>query len=310
MKNIYNIFSSDARIYSGIEEAFQGTVEFRMELDSILSSCRTESEANERIASWHRENKFYIFVHLSTKEILGVWEKSSTEHPVSDFLFVTEYLPVDNYLSCFPDCYDYYVCADDLRGDVDKALSLYLKEISFAQTTCKKPLFLFEACDKWGDYLTWSLTEGCLVRISGYKGYLGDCFCFRKPGVSDILTVNREYSVVLPSSDLKNALGLSYSPFTIWMMTDRDRWVPRSLWEPVVESVPEEYSKTYNLAVSIVNYGRRNYIDCRDLFCRVETSLYRFERFLNLEAPIQLIEDEVHLLVRRCLDALEATDFS
>lgn len=283
-KIIINPNASKPILFEGANEVLNGWATYYHEYDTI---CRL-SEASDEITNWRDSNIFLNCINTKTKKVCAIRDFGMYLPDATDYLFKTELLPLYTHQptsSC-----------EELIDIANKTLELFNSEINNMKSACEYPVFLLHYCGT-NNYIAWSLTEEKELYIFNYKKYLTS-FSFADIDVQNIENIieNSKYTIIPPSQELIEALGLTLYP-SIWENKMAwDEWAPRSPKEYKTDLIPEIYHDIYKSAVTAINKSHSVDLGYDEEFEKLESRTARLERLCVLCAPAEIIEKEINLV--------------
>ena len=185
----------EADVYEGYEDICEAWKEYIVFCDTELSS----GDEN-RYDRAYRTN-FIVLIDSVTRVVYGIRDYGRYSLNAEDILFVTPYIPM---------CKDPILNSLQLAEHVDLLMTLFQEEISSMYALSSNPLFLIQHELDGSNFLAWSLTEHNALYVYGYEGY-PDYFFIAQLDDPDHFEENTKYTIVPPSYDLVNKLGLFYA---------------------------------------------------------------------------------------------------
>lgn len=221
------LFSDNGIFYSGMDEVLYGINCYQDALDDYLSDAHTDTERKYLVQIWHQMNGFFVFYDRAKKKTLAFWTNENSTLRFSEFMFSTDFIPVNCCTQEFPFPCVYITTLSDLKSRVEETVALFEKEVRKAYDSKKRPLFVVDSyydsiLEKDG-YIAWSLEEQMSLCITDYVENKDDFKVYERydetndGGTGYFFLPHENYTVITPSFRLVHLLGLSLSPME-WKM--------------------------------------------------------------------------------------------
>lgn len=270
--------------FIGATEVLNGWNTYFNEYDTI---CLLE-EKSEKETNWKDTNIFLNFINTKSKEIYAIRDFGMYLPDATNYLFKTELLPLYTHQPTSSE--------SELLDVANRTLELFNSEVDAMKAAGEYPVFLMHYCGT-NNYIAWSITEGKEIYIFDYKQYLPS-FSYGEIDIHNIedIVENDKYTIIPPSQQLIEALGLTLYP-SIWEgKMAWDEWAPRSPKECKSDIIPAAYLDLYNSAIIAINKSRCVDLGYDEAFAKLESRTARFERLCVLGAPAEIIEKEANLI--------------
>lgn len=305
---IYNQNAAKTIIYTGIEEVCAGYCSYHKDYSIISNYVFYEDDdiiKNDEndTSEWLLNNKFLFLLNKDTKEIYGIRDFGMHLPCGEDFIFSTNYIPFD----MLPKSYT----RKEIELAANNVYSIYEKELKKLENVKneKLPLLIFDyLCSN--HYIAWSIKENKCVYIYNYKKYRSNF------GISDVdcsktsdISFNHNYTVITPSKDFIEALGLILDP-NIWEYKQSwDKWEKREPRKIIIskEQVSEPIYNTYIDAISLINTSREKNCGYDNDFATLERTTSSLERLVALNAPIIILENSESIM-KKSIDNIRSLE--
>lgn len=287
--------------YEGIENVAAGYSAYHYERESVHEKCFPKD--SKKICAWEKNNQFFIFIHMDTREIIGVRTIHGERVCPWDVLFFRNYVPV----SCHRDILPPFSSADKINAAANGVLDRFLREVEdmfcFTDSTPAMPLFLTERYGE-NNYCAWSLQEGKYVVVSDYESYHQSFNVWDDIDNTSPASSEGRYVIIPPSDELIKGLGLPIDSAVFGKKSPWDRWEPRTPISGQNDIIPKEFRTRYAICIETLNRSFAKDLGHDVEFYQLEMRVHRLERFCQLQSPKKCISDEM-ALIEKVLPALE-----
>lgn len=304
--------------YDGIDDVFSGYSAYEAENSTHFKLNEMERQLYGELAGgshfdWMFDNEFFVLVEPKDGMIKGI-RNYGKNHITSGELFVkTGYIPVHIYGP---------TSKEMLSKKTDYTRELFCKETGKAKEEAKlrRPLFVIGHAFR-NNY--WALDLNILNNggtyeearkiIYNYKDYHRDDFLVSAYDISNEnqIVPGHGYYVYMPSKRFIDETGIELYPSLWQRLREWDAWEEREPWDPAFTEEqlneilldPESIAPLYFKAISLVNKGRsREYNGINASFVKLEDSLVRLERLIELDAPSVILNSQTESISKYMLE--------